>query len=134
MAKRRKSSKAAGKDAPKKARPDGSISSGIFETVEKLIAGGAMSRAAAFRQVAKQTGRKEGTVAVNYYYAAKKRGTKLRKRRTGAAAPRRGGGGSSRVQAALASLAQLIRAQSAELEALQRENARFAAIRKLIQG
>lgn len=133
MAKRGKT-KAAGKDAPKKARPDGSISSGIFETVEKLIAGGAMSRAAAFRQVAKQSGRKEGTVAVNYYYAAKKRGTKLRKRRKGAAAPRRVAGGSSRVLTVLASLEQLIRAQAAELDALRRENGRFAEIRRLIQA
>ena len=33
-----------------------------------------MKRSAAFKQIAKEQGRKEGTVAVNYYYAAKKRG------------------------------------------------------------
>ena len=136
MAKWRKSKtkKAAGKAGPKKARPDGSISSGIYDTVEKLVADGKMSRAAAFRQVAKQSGRKEGTVAVNYYYAAKKRGAKLRKRVRRKVASGRAVGAPSRVLTVLASLEQLIRAQAAELETLRRENGRFAEIRKLITG
>lgn len=53
--------------------PHGSISSGICDAVEKLVAGGKMNHAEAFRQLAKESGRKKGTVSVNYYYAAKRR-------------------------------------------------------------
>ena len=139
MAERRKARRKAAKapKAPatsaKKSKPDGSISATIYETVERLIGKGGMSRAAAFRQIAKETGRKEGTVAVNYYYAAKKRGAKSRTRRPGrkAAAGRRAGG-QTRVLALLDSLGQLIRQQAAELDALRRANERFAEIRRLI--
>ena len=116
-------------------KADGSVSSTIFETVEKLVADGGMSRAAAFRQVAKQTGRKEGTVAVNYYYAAKKRGAKLRKRGSAAKTmgrPRATAQGTTRVQALLATLGQLINAQGVELEQLRRESQRFAALRQML--
>lgn len=37
----------------------------IYDAIEKLMASGKMKRAAAFRQHAKASGRKEGTVAVN---------------------------------------------------------------------
>ena len=55
-------------------RPDGSISAGIYDAVEKLVADGKMKRSEAFRQLAKESGRNANTVAVNYYYVAKKRG------------------------------------------------------------
>jgi hypothetical protein len=132
MAERRKAKRKAPATSAKKSRPDGSISATIFETVEKLVKGG-LSRAAAFRQIAKETGRKEGTVAVNYYYAAKKRGTKLRKRGPARkVSAGKSAGGPTRVLALLASLGQLIRAQAAELESLRSANQRFAEIRRLI--
>lgn len=122
-------------DAAARKRPDGSVSTGIYDAVEKLIAGNKMSRAAAFRQIAKQSGRKEGTVAVNYYYAARKRGAPLRRRgSSNGAAGRRATAGSPRIDAVLKSLGELIRAQSAELEALRKDNARFVAARKLFSG
>lgn len=65
------------KTLPQKAankRPDGSISAKIFTQIEQMTASGKMKRSEAFRQLAQKTGRKEGTVAVNYYYAAKKQG------------------------------------------------------------
>lgn len=139
MAERRKAKKkSTGKSsAPTQGskKADGSVSSTIFETVEKLVAESGMSRAAAFRQVAKQTGRKEGTVAVNYYYAAKKRGAKLRKRGPAAKAvgrPRAKTQGQSRVQGLLATLGELINAQAAELEQLRQESQRFTALRQML--
>ena len=114
-------------------RPDGSISSCIYDAVEKLVAGGNMTRTAAFRQLSKQTGRKEGTVAVNYYYAAKKRGATRRKPgRPKAVKGVRRTGSPSRIESVLASLTALIRAQESELSALRREGARFAELRRLI--
>jgi hypothetical protein len=115
--------------APKKA----GISATIYDAIEKLMAGGKMKRAAAFRQHAKATGRKEGTVAVNYYYAAKKRGTaKRRPGRPKLAAAARNGAGSSRIESVLMSLADLLRSQEAELASLRRDNERFAALRRLM--
>ena len=79
--------------SPESERPDGSISSGIYDAVEKLTANGNMKRSAAFRQIAKESGRKEGTVAVNYYYVAKKRGggRKAAAKAVKAAAPKAAG-------------------------------------------
>lgn len=141
MAERRKARKKAATNAPKAAargatpkatKPDGSISATIYETVEKLVAANGLSRAAAFRQLAKQTGRKEGTVAVNYYYAAKKRGAKLRKRRPASKAPAGARtAGQPRVLSLLESLAELVRRQAAELDSLRRENGRFVEMQKL---
>jgi hypothetical protein len=114
--------------APKKA----GISATIYDAIENLVAGGKMTRAAAFRQHAKATGRKEGTVAVNYYYAAKRRGTAKRRpgRPKGVVASRNGTG--ARIDSVLRSITDLVRAQAAELDALRKENARFAEIRKLV--
>jgi hypothetical protein len=114
-------------------RPDGSISSGIYDTVEKLTADGKMTRTAAFRRIAKESGRKEGTVAVNYYYMARKRGAKLRRRgRPKTVASARRNGKPSKIGSALKSLTELIRAQETELAGLRRENERFAEIKKLM--
>jgi hypothetical protein len=133
--KRTGTGKAAGKvvkaatTAPKKA----GVSATIYDAIEKLMAGGKMKRAVAFRQLAKQTGRKEGTVAVNYYYAAKKRQAKPAKRgRAAAAAGTRRHATPSNIESMLKSLAELIRAQAAEIDALRREGERFAAIRRLV--
>jgi hypothetical protein len=132
-AKGRPPTKKAAARAVKPSKPAGSVSAMIYDAIEKLIAGGKMTRAAAFRQHAKQTGRKEGTVAVNYYYAAKKRGTKLLKRRGRPKAVHgaRRGGRSSSIESVLKSLADLIRTQESELRALRQEGERFAAIRRL---
>jgi hypothetical protein len=135
-AKMRPKAKSAPKSAAKgvkAAKSGGSISAAIYDAIEKLIAGGGMTRAAAFRQHAKATGRKEGTVAVNYYYAAKKRSAGKRgPGRPKMAVSARNGAGSSRIESVLKSLADLIRAQEAELSALRREGARFAELRRLL--
>jgi hypothetical protein len=134
---------AAKKTAPKStakavnaSKAGGSISATIYEAIETLMAGSKMTRAAAFRQHAKQTGRKEGTVAVNYYYAARKRGVTGRKRRRRgrprAAVSARRNGRPSNIEALLKSLTELIRAQESELAALRRDGARFAEVRRLI--
>lgn len=131
---RKKVTKKAAKARPAQS-PKGSISATIYETIEKLVANNGLSRAAAFRQLAKTSGRKEGTVSVNYYYAAKKRGAKLRKRRragkASAGAPTRGG--QSRVESLLGTLEELLRQQAAELEVLRRENGRFVEVRRLVK-
>ena len=76
----------------------------------------------------------EGTVAVNYYYAAKKRGgvAKRKPGRPKAVVVSRNDAGSSKIETVLKSLADLLRAQQAELESLRRDNERFAELRKLI--
>ena len=124
------SGKAAKATAPKKL----GISATIFDAIQKLVAGGKMTRAAAFRQHAKATGRKEGTVAVNYYYAAKKRGGPQRRGpgRPKAIAASRNGAGSSRIESLLKSLTDLIRSQESVLASLRRDNERIAAIRRLV--
>ena len=110
------------------------ISAAIYDAIEKLVAGGKMTRAAAFRQHAKATGRKEGTVAVNYYYAAKKRGgaTTRKPGQPKGLAASRNGAASSRIESVLKSLAELIRAQEAEIASLRRDGQRFAELRRLI--
>jgi hypothetical protein len=71
------------------------------------------------------------TVAVNYYYAAKKWGAAKRRpgRPKGLAVSRNGTG--SRIDSVFRSITDLVRAQVAELDALRKENQRFAEIRKL---
>ena len=119
--------------AVKAAKAGGSISAMTYDAIEKLVAAGKMTRAAAFRQHAKQTGRKEGTVAVNYYYAAKRRGMKpARRGRPKMAAGARNGAGSSRIESILKSLADLLRSQESELASLRRDNERFAELRKML--
>lgn len=116
-----------------KAAKRGSIGTEIFEQVEKMVAADKIGRTEAFRRVATKSGRQQGTVAANYYRVARQRGTKLAPRR------RRGdGGGASgkpmlkRAMAALDDVATLFRKLEEEILHLRKENARFAAIRRLM--
>lgn len=112
----------------------GSIGDTIFAEVERLTAGGAMSKLAAFGEISRQTGREVGTVAANYYRVARKRGTPLRKRRrTGKrVAARAGSSSGGSLERALAALVKAVRQQQSEIDRLRRENARMAEVRKLL--
>ncbi len=141
MAKKSKRTTGKRKAGKGKGEARGKIGVGIFEEVERLVGEQKLSRAAAFRQVAKKTGRRVGTVSVNYYRVAHQRGAKLRpRRRRGVGRPRgaqRKGAGArtsiaGRTLAALAELTALARRQEAELARLRKENARLAEIRKLL--
>lgn len=57
--------------------PHGKKGEQIFDQVERLTAGSAMKRLAAFEQIAKESGGQPGTVAANYYRIARKRGAVL---------------------------------------------------------
>ncbi|MGH7787097.1 MAG: hypothetical protein ACRERC_09550 [Candidatus Binatia bacterium] len=121
----------AAKKKPKSAKR-GSIGTEIFEQVEKMVAADKIGRTEAFRRVATKSGRQQGTVAANYYRVARQRGTKLAPRR------RRGEGGGAgkpmlkRAIAALDDVASLFRKLEDEILHLRKENARFAAIRRLM--
>lgn len=119
----------------KKAVPHGKKGDQIFAEVERLTAGGAMKRLAAFEQIAKKSGGQPGTVAANYYRIARKRGgAGLRPRRTGGkpqSASTRGALGA--LAAALKQIGAVLDAQEAELAALRRENRRFAELRRLLR-
>ncbi len=126
------------KRAPGKAR-HGSVGVQIFEAVEHLVADEKLSRAEAFRRVAKESGRKVGTVSVNYYRLAHQRGAKLRTRKRGGrpeAGKRRtrraASGRQSSLHGALRDVATLIGQLEGELRHLRQENARLAEIRKLL--
>lgn len=102
-----------------------------------MVASDKISRSEAFRRLSEKSGRKAGTVAANYYRVARKRGVKLRRRPGRPPRIGRGGGralwrGASRTLAVLNELGALIRAQTAEIDRLRRENSRFAEIRRLL--
>ena len=125
--------------AKKRGRP-GRVGNEIFEQVQNLIADQKMTRMGAFKRIAEKTGRNEGTVAANYYRVARQRGVKLQKRRRRGAkatpilrgAKGRGPRSAGRVLTVVRELAKLIRQQSKEIARLQRENQRFAEIRRLL--
>lgn len=127
--------------AKKKPGHRGTVGIQIFEQVEKLTAGESIGRTEALRRIAKKTGKSFGTVAANFYRVARQRGAKLRKRKRriggrGTAMGRRGGMGRSadlrRVLGALQQVTVLLRRQEAEIGRLERENERFAEIRRLV--
>jgi hypothetical protein len=131
--------KATKTQAKRRGRP-GRVGNEIFEQVQNLIADQKMTRTGAFKRIAEKTGRNEGTVAANYYRVARQRGVKLQKRRRRgpSVAPvsrgpkRRGPRSAGRALTVVRELAELIRQQSNEIERLQRENQRFAEIRRLL--
>lgn len=113
---------------------DGSIGRETFAQVEKMMAEEKIKRAEAFRRIAAQSGRSAQSVATNYYRIARASGVPLRKRRgakraMGAKAGRVAGGDVSR---ALDAVARLLREQENELARLRAENAKYAALRKLL--
>ena len=110
----------------------GAIGQQIFDRVEQLTANGAMKRVAAFKQIAKSSGRAAGTVAANYYRIARLKGAPLRSRRPrGLTAAR--GKASSRVAGALQVIAEALRAQEQELAQLRSQSAAFAKLRQLLE-
>lgn len=103
-----------------------------FEQVEQLVAEKNIPKSAAFKEVAKATGRKPGTVAVVYYrFAQRKRG--------GAAATRRGArrtaGGSvvQRANAVIKELASLVQQQQREIDRLRKESAWVDKLRRALR-
>ena len=78
-ARRQPAKTATAKAQPKRTR-DGSVGRDTFQRVEALVKTG-KTKSAAFKQVAKDTGRNEGTVSANYYRVA---------RTSGAVTPRQG--------------------------------------------
>jgi ABC-type glutathione transport system ATPase component len=113
----------------KKTVPHGAIGQQIFDEVERLTAQGAMTRLAAFKQIAESSGRQHGTVAANFYRIARKRGVALRPRRSSATV---GQSGSGRVMMTLRALERLRQEQEEEIARLRKENARFAQLRRLL--
>jgi hypothetical protein len=125
---------------PKRRGRPGRVGNEIFEQVQSLIAEQKMTRTGAFKRIAEKSGRNEGTVAANYYRVARQRGVKLQKRRQRGAtaapllrgAKRRGPRSPGRALTVVRELTELIRQQSNEIARLQRENQRFAEIRRLL--
>jgi hypothetical protein len=113
-------------ESPKR-RERGRVGEEIFKQIESLVSRQNLPRSKAFEQLAKKTGRKPGTVAANYYRVARKRGAPLQPRRK-----RSGSISVQRVVAALREAADLVTRQEAEIDALRRECARLAQIRRLV--
>jgi hypothetical protein len=110
----------------------GSVGKQIFAKVEQLTATG-MNKLAAFKRISEASGRAVGTVAANYYRLARQKGTPLRARRRGRPPGRPpGSGGTARIGAAIKVIQDLLRQQAETIDRLQRENARFAEIRRLL--
>ncbi|MBX3024668.1 hypothetical protein KF840_07145 [bacterium] len=105
----------------------------IFAEVERLTAGGAMKRLAAFEEIAKRISGQPGTVAANYYRIARTRGAVLQRR-----GPRRSGGSANAALAALGDALKRIEAvfgeQQRELERLRKENRRIESLRRLLRA
>jgi hypothetical protein len=126
----------------------GVIGQQIFDQVEKLVKGGAMTRSDAFKQISSETGRREGTVAANYYRVARQRaGGPLRPRRRGRAraapstrarrtATTRAAGASGDVDALTRSLVENVQALAAAMNAQAAEvkelRSRLDGVRKLL--
>ena len=106
MARRKRQKRAQGTKR-KQTQPGTTIGEQVFAAVEKLTAGGAMTRSAAFKQVAKERKSTAGTVSVNFYRIANQKGVKLRRRRarSGAASPGRPASSPGRIKALLDQLA-----------------------------
>jgi hypothetical protein len=136
---RKAAAKAAKAPAKRRGRP-GRVGNEIFEQVQNLIADQKMTRTGAFKRIADKSGRNEGTVAANYYRVARQRGVKLQKRRRRGAgampglrgAARRGPRTAGRAVSGVRERTDLIRQHGKEIERLQRENQRFAEIRRLL--
>ncbi len=98
--------------------------------VQRLIQSDGISKAKAFKRVAKKTGRTPGSVAVAFYRGIG--GTKTIKARKQRKA-RRTRRGSTDMRAALGRLARMLREQQAEMERLERQVQRFERIRQLLR-
>lgn len=110
----------------------GSVGREIFEQVERLVARG-MGKTDAFKQIAQESGRREGAVSANYYRVARQQGgdsTRARRGRprgSGTASSRRSSGGSRDViaildalEADLRRLREVVTAQEERRLALER--------------
>ena len=121
--------------APTTEAPRGGIAEGIFAEVERMTAGGAMTRSDAFERISERTGRRAGTVAANYYRIARKRGTVASrgKRGPGRPAGSRCTGDAAvilaRLDSAVKDLGDLLRAQDAEITKLREQSAQFEKLR-----
>ncbi len=110
----------------------GHIAEEVFAQVQKLVAGERIGRTEAFRQLAKKTGRKPGTVAANYYRIARRSGVKLARRRRHGVGNDAVGSVVKRALSALDEVSSLFRRLEGEVVRLRQENKRLAAIRRLI--
>ena len=128
-------------DAPSPASADakrGGIAEGIFDEVERMTAGGAMTRSDAFETISTRTGRRAGTVAANYYRIARKRGTVAPRAKRGTGRPAGAGTTAAgdaaaiiaRLESATKDLTDLLRAQEAELARLREQSAQFEKLRE----
>ena len=120
-----------GRMTEKVVRERGSVGKQIFAQVEQLTATG-MNKLAAFKRISEASGRAVGTVAANYYRLARQKGTPLRARRRGRLGRPPGSGGASKIGASIKVIQDLLRHQAETIDRLQRENARFAEIRRLL--
>lgn len=115
----------------------GGVAIQIFDEVQRITAGAAMSKSDAFARISERTGRRAGTVAANYYRVARQRGAVLQPRvRRG---PGRSAGGRAapsgdavieRLNDAVKALADLVRSQEAELVRLREQSEQFQKLRR----
>lgn len=116
--------------------PRGSIGNQIFEEVERLVASG-KNKSQAFKEIAENSGREEGTVAANYYRVARQRGVNLRPRRRRSEGSGRGRGTGDvsaalqEVTAAIDNLSKIVRRQEQELMRLREESRDLAELRRV---
>src|SRR5438067_3121624 len=86
-ARRQPAKTATAKAQPKRTR-DGSVGRDTFQRVEALVKTG-KTKTEAFKQIAKDTGRNEGTVSANYYRVARTSGAVTPRQRRANSAPAR---------------------------------------------
>ena len=116
--------------------PRGGIAEGIFAEVERMTAGGTMTRSDAFERISDRTGRRAGTVAANYYRIARKRGTVATRAKRGPGQPAGSHSTGStavilaRLESAVKDLGDLLRAQDAEINKLREQSAQFDKLRE----
>ncbi len=117
----------------------GGIAIAIFDEVERITSGGAMSKSDAFARISERTGRRAGTVAANYYRVARQRGAVLQPRvRRGPGRPTGGRTAPSgdadavigRLNEAVKDLADLVRRQETEIGRLREQSEQFEKLRR----
>lgn len=120
----------------------GEVGEEIYEQVEQLVTAGKIRRTEAFRRIAEQTGRREGTVAANYYRVARKRGQgrprraheprgDRRRTRTDAGSAT---GALGQLRDALEALGSAIKSQEQELQRLRADREQLTELRRLVGG
>jgi hypothetical protein len=144
LAKKRPRSKSAARPARPAARKrDGSVGRATYDAINTMVAGGAMTKQAAFASYGKKTRAQPGTVSANYYRVARAKAAEPPSRRSTTTPSRRQVGstqqrrrGRPAVQAANldAAMSALVASVQDLALALKRKESETAELRQKLDG